>query len=121
MRSLNNLYGPPHPNKCTLDSLSAAENKNTAYYAIRKSKRMIILLIRTPRLRKIVAGLYMQKILPSQSAECIFSELSRGSPDSTTRMSGHTVVDAKNLYTIHKFLDRGIFERYGPKHSLIKL
>lgn len=101
MRSRTNLYGPPHANKFNLDSLSATENKNTTYYAMRNSKRMNILLIRTPPIRKIIAGLYMQKILPSQSAEGIFSELSRGFLNSATRMSGHTVVDARNLYAIH--------------------
>jgi len=105
MRSLTNLCGPPHSNECALDFLSATENKNTTYYAIRKSKRMNILLIRTQRLRKIIADIYTQQILPNQSAECIFSELSRSSPDSATRMSGHTLVDARILYAIHKFLD----------------
>jgi len=61
MRSFTSLYGTPHANKCTLDSLSATENKDTTYYAIRKSRELNILLIRTPRLRQMVAGLYMQR------------------------------------------------------------
>jgi hypothetical protein len=63
----------------------------------------------------------MQKILPNQSEEFIFSELSRGSPNSATRMLGHAIVDPRNFYAIHELLDRGIFEGYGTKLSHIKL
>ena len=76
---------PPHRAKrCTLVSLSATENKNATYYAMRKNKGKNILLVRTSRHRQMVVGIYMQKILPSQSTECIFLDLSRGSPNSAT-------------------------------------